>query len=143
MRRVDATVRKETGYIASFVLIFSALMQAVFLIAGEWDYTVLLGNLFGGAVAVGNFFLMGLTVQAAVLREEKQARNLIKLSQSGRMLLLFAAAAIGVLIPHFNLLSSILPLFFPRIAIALRPLFMKKARSGGAGAGEEVKRDGE
>ena len=32
MRRVDATVRKETGYIASFVLIFSALMQAVFLI---------------------------------------------------------------------------------------------------------------
>lgn len=143
MKKVDKTVLHETGYIAVFVLIFSTLMQAVFLIIGKWDYTVLLGNLFSGAVAVGNFFLMGLTVQAAVNKEEKQAKNMIKLSQSGRMLLLFAAAAIGVLLPCFNTWISILPLFFPRIAIALRPLFLKREQTDKAEIQEGVRENEE
>ncbi|WP_295216517.1 ATP synthase subunit I [Ruminococcus sp.] len=143
MKKVDKTVLHETGYIAVFVLIFSTLMQGVFLIIGKWDYTVLLGNLFGGAVAVGNFFLMGLTVQAAVNKEEKQAKNMMKLSQSGRMLLLFAAVAIGVLLPCFSTWTSILPLFFPRIAIALRPLFLKKEQADKAAVPEGVRENDE
>ena len=132
MKKVDQTVLKETGYIASFVLLLSAFVQAVFLIIGKWNISVLLGNLLSGAVAVGNFFLMGLTVQAAVNKEEKQAKNMMKLSQSGRLLLLFAAAAIGVALPCFNTVTSLLPLFFPRIAIALRPLFLKRELSKGS-----------
>ena len=61
--KIDKTVIKETKYIASFVIIFSVLMQAVFLIIGKWDYTVLIGNLWGIIIAVGNFFVMGLFVQ--------------------------------------------------------------------------------
>ena len=49
MKRIDQTVLTETGYIAVWEVIFSVLMQAVFLIAGIWDYTVLLGNLLGAA----------------------------------------------------------------------------------------------
>lgn len=55
MKKVDKTVLRETGYIALFVILLSVLMQAVFLIIGKWDYTVLLGNLLSAA-AVGNFF---------------------------------------------------------------------------------------
>ena len=61
---------------------------------------------------------------------------MMKLSQSGRMLLLFAAAAVGVLLPCFNTWTSIIPLFFPRIAIALRPLFLKKQQSDKAAVQE-------
>ncbi len=71
--KIDATVRRETIYIAVWVGILSLLMEAVFLIIGKWDYTVLLGNLLSGAVAVGNFFLMGYTVQKAVDHEQKRA----------------------------------------------------------------------
>ena len=40
-----------------------------------FDYTVILGGLGGGAVAVLNFFLMGLTVQkAAACEDEGSAR---------------------------------------------------------------------
>ena len=131
MRKIDPTVRKETAYIAGFVLIFSLLMQSVFLIIGRWDYTVLLGNLFSGVMAVLNFFLMGLSVQAALQKEEKDAKTLMKLSQSLRMLLLFIAAALGVWLPCFHPIAALLPLFFPRIAIALRPLFIKKEREAG------------
>lgn len=128
MKKVDQTVLKETKYIASFVLIFSVLTQAIFLIIGEWDYTVLLGNVLSGVVAILNFFLMGITVQSAVNKEDKEARGTMKMSQTLRTFMLFAAAALGVLLPCFHTVTSLIPLFFPRIAIALKPLFLRKEK---------------
>ncbi|MBQ8382344.1 MAG: ATP synthase subunit I [Clostridia bacterium] len=126
MKKIDPTVWKETGYIAVWMLIFSVLMQAVFLIIGKWDYTVLLGNVLGAAASVLNFFLMGLTVQNALQKEEKDAKNAMKLSQTYRTLLLLVAAILGAVLPCFNLWSVVIPLLFPRIAIAFRPLFDRK-----------------
>ena len=126
MRAPDRTVLRETGYIALFTLILSALMQAVFLVIGKWDYTVLLGNLLTGAAAVANFFLMGQTVQAAAGREEKDARQMMRASQGLRMVGLFAVLAVGVILPCFNTVAVILPVFFPRIAVMLRQLLLKK-----------------
>lgn len=128
MSKLDATVKRETLYVAFMTLILSVLMQAIFLIVGEWDYTVLLGNLFGGGVAVLNFLLMGLTVQTSLELEEKEARGRVKLSMTLRMLMLVICAALGVLLPCFSVLATLIPLFFVRIAVALRPLadrFMK------------------
>ena len=128
MPKLDATVKRETLYVAFMTLILSVLMQAIFLIVGEWDYTVLLGNLFGGGVAVLNFLLMGLTVQTSLGLEEKEARSHVKLSMTLRMLMLVLCAALGVLLPCFSVLATLRPLFFVRIAVALRPLadrFMK------------------
>lgn len=125
MKKIDATVLKETAYIFAFTLIFSVLMQAIFLIVGKWNYTVLLGNLLGIVAAVGNFLLMGITVQNALGKEEKDAKNLMKLSQMLRLLMLFVIAMIGYLVPVFSTVAVIVPYIFPRVAVALRPLFMK------------------
>ena len=124
--KIDKTVLKETKYIASFVLILSALMQAVFLVIGKWNYTVLLGNLWGSAAAVANFLGMGLGVQKAVTQEEKEARQTLKASQTLRFFALFIFGIIGVLVPFLNSVSALLPLLFPRIAIAIRPFIDKK-----------------
>lgn len=126
MTKIDSTVLAETKYIATFVAIFSLLMQSVFLIAGIWNYTVLFGNILGFAAATGNFLLMGITVQKAVEKEEKDAKNLMKLSQSLRLLMMFVIALIGYLLPFFNTVAVIIPFLFPRIAIAIRPLFNKE-----------------
>ena len=91
MKPIDPTVRRETGYIALWVVIFSTLMQAVFLLLRQWSLPVLFGGLLGGGAAVGNFFLMGLSVQSAVGQDEKQATALMRASLAGRMLLLFLA----------------------------------------------------
>lgn len=131
MKKVDSTVRRETLYIASWAVILSVIMQAVFLIIGKWDYAVLLGNLLGGGLAVLNFFLLGITVQNAVTKEEKDAKNTMKLSQGLRSLLLLIIAVVGVALPCFNIWTTIIPLFFPRIAIAVRPLLgMNKTKGG-------------
>ncbi|MBQ4154800.1 MAG: hypothetical protein IJE01_06365 [Clostridia bacterium] len=125
--KLDPTVKKETQYISLWVVIFSLITQSVFLIAGIWDYTVLLGNILSGIAAIGNFLLMGITVQKAVLKEEKEAKSLIKASQKLRTLALLVVAVIGLLLPMvFNIWAVLIPLLFPRIAIALRPLFLKE-----------------
>ena len=129
MKQIDTTVKRETAYIALFVLILSLLMHSVFLIVGKWNTGVLFGNLLSGAASVCNFFLMGLTVQKALDKEEKQRTNFVKLSQTLRMLFLFAVAAAGLLLPCFNIVAVLLPLFFPRIAIACRPLFNNRVKS--------------
>ena len=127
--KVDKTVMKETLYISVWVLILSAVTQAVFLVIGKWSLSVLFGNLLSGVTGILNFFLMGLTVQAAVIKDEKKAALSMKVSQILRMLLIFAVAAVGVLLDCFNTVTVILPLFFPRIAISFRPLFNKKKNS--------------
>jgi len=126
MTRANATVKKETWYIAYFCTILSVLMQCVFILLKKWSYTVLLGNLFSLAVAVINFLAMGITVQKAVTMEPEDAKKLVRSSQKKRNILIFLALAIGVIVPFFNTASVIVPVFFPRIAFAFRPLIKDK-----------------
>lgn len=130
--KTDPTVIKETIYIAAWTLILSGIMQAVFLIIGKWDYTVLLGNLLAAAVSILNFFLLGRTVQKAITKDPDEAKNFMKVSQGGRFLLIIAAAALGASLSCFNIWAVLIPLLFPRIAIALRPLFMKNEPEKGS-----------
>ena len=126
MQRLDSVVIKETRYMAAWVLILSAVMQAVFLVIGRWDYTVLLGNLLGAAVVIGNFFGMAVGVQRALGKDEKDAKQAIRASGALRMLAVFIVLAVGVLLPCFSTWTTVIPLFFPRLIVAVRPLWDKK-----------------
>ena len=126
MKRIDETVIKETKYIAVWVFLFSVLMQAVFLIIGKWNYTVLLGNLLSAAAVVLNFFLLGITVQNAMNKEEKEIKTAMKVSQLYRFLFLVIIVILGVTLPCFHIWAVMIPMFFPRIAIAFRPFFDRK-----------------
>ena len=149
--QIQPAVKQETAKIAVGVGVLSALMAAVYLIIGRFTYRVLLGTLLGAAFAVGNFFLMALSVQRAAarmngvqlpLREEeedgcepaaqelspqaKQARQRMQLSYTGRMLMLAGMAALAYLLPCFELIPSLIPLLFPRIVIFIQGIMMKK-----------------
>ena len=129
MNKIDKTVLKETKYIACWVLFLSMIAEAVFLIIGKWDYTVLLGNLLSGALVILNFFLMGITVQKAVNKEEKEAKKAMKVSQLYRNLMIIVVTVIGVALKCFNTWIVLIVLFFPRIAVAFRPLFKDNSRT--------------
>lgn len=128
--KIDSVVIKETKYISFVTLILSVLMQAVFLVLKRWNYTVFLGNLLSSGISVFNFFLLALFVQKAVSKEEKEAKNVLKLSQTYRMLMLIVVIGTGVLLPWFDNIALIIPLFFTRVAIGLSPILRK--------SGEEV-----
>lgn len=126
MIKADKTVVKETLWVSAWMLVFSVIMQAVFAFCGIWSYKVLLGNLLGVIVMILNFFFMGITVQQALVKDEADAKKLMKLSQSLRTLFIFVCVVAGVMLPCFSTIATIVPLFFPRIAVALRPLVKNK-----------------
>ena len=126
MQKIDPTVQRETKYIAAVVNVLSAAMEAVFLALGKWDYTVLLGNALGALAAVGNFLLMGITIQNSLNMDAQDAAKRMKLSQLLRMLILLILAVFGVALKCFDTVAVLVTLFFPRIAIALRPLLDRK-----------------
>lgn len=133
MVKPDKTVIKETAFMAVFSLIGSVLMQAVYLIIGKWTLPALYGNLLGFAAAILNFFLMGLSVQYSCSKDEKQAANFMKLSQVLRMFMLFGVAVLGATLKCFSVVTVLIPLYFPRIAVMFRQSFMKKRNGGDAG----------
>ena len=126
MKTAGVTVVRATKYIAVWVIVLSVLMQAAFIFFDEWDYTVVFGNTLSSGAVVLNFYLMGITVQRALSKSENDAKTAIQLSQLYRFLLLLTVIVIGVMTPIFHTWSVILPLLFPRIAIAFHPLFDKK-----------------
>lgn len=122
MIKADAAVKRETEYIAYFCVLLSVIMQAGFVFLKRWDYTFFLGNLLSLTAAVLNFYFMGITIQKAVNMNEQNAKKLMRASQRLRKACMFAAIVIGVIMPCFNTLAVIIPVFFPRLAVAFRPL---------------------
>lgn len=136
-----SVVKKETIYIAAWELILGAAMQAVFLVLKKWDYTVILGCLCGAAVAVLNFYLMGLTVEKSLDKEEKEARKFIQLSQTLRNFMVFGWAILGAVLPCFNIVAALLPLLFPSIAVRLRMFTVKNEQPQSSGGEKTIEEE--
>lgn len=143
--KIQPTVRQETVRIAKGTCILSFVMLIVFALLKKLDYTVLLGALLGTATAVGNFFLLGLSVQKAadmmkgvemppepeededgeeqpaapMPPEIAQAKQKMQLSYTGRMILMAAVGILGLTLPCFHAVATVLPLLFPRMIIHL------------------------
>lgn len=126
LKNIDPTVKQETLFCAACVAVLTLLMEAVFLVSGFWDMSVLWGGLLGAFAAILNFFLMAVTVQKAVGKEEKDAKSLMKASQSMRLIMLLCFCALGAAVDAFHLIATIVPLLFPRVGVTLRGLMLKK-----------------
>ena len=63
--KVQPAVRQESIKILIGCSVLSILMVMVFCLLGQFDYTVILGAIWGTLAASGNFFLMALSVQRA------------------------------------------------------------------------------
>ena len=128
MKKIDPTVIAETRYISAFVAVLSLLMEAVFLIIGKWDITVLLGNLLSAAVSILNFLLLGITVTKAMTKDERDMPQFMKLSKTYRFLMIIAVAGIGLYFKCFNDIAVLVPVSFPFIAIVIRGAILKKTQ---------------
>ncbi len=120
MKLQPASVR-ELKHISLGVAAGSAVMLAVFAIAGKFHWTVLTGALLGDAAAIFNFYYLCRSVQRAAASDEMTAHLIMRSSYSKRMLVSAAAMAIGFLSPWFHWLAALIPLFLPRVTI----LFMQ------------------
>lgn len=133
MRKVDPVIIKETKYIALVVLILSALMEAVFLIIGKWDLSILFGNLLGALTGILNFLLMGIGLQSALSKDKDDAKMTAKFSRVMRNLIIIIVLVVAALVEPISLLAAALGIFFPSIGVFAKAFIIKKQeRDGGS-----------
>ena len=131
---VQPAVKKETKRVVKITAVGLILMWILFFFffftmpdKVPLDYTVFLGGIGGGAVAVLNFFLMGLAVQkAASASDEGTARMKLKASYSQRFLMQILWVILAIVAPCFHFVAGIAPLLFPGTGIKIMGIFHNK-----------------
>ncbi|MBR4459384.1 MAG: hypothetical protein IKS31_10550 [Clostridia bacterium] len=129
MPKVSEAARRETLWVAAWTAGLCLVMHLVFILLKKWGIPVLLGSLLGSATAVGTFFWLAMTVQKAVGKPEKVARGILQRSQVSRLLIQGAVLAAGFAVSWLDGFATMIPLFFPHIAVRLRPLWKKGMQS--------------
>lgn len=133
LENVQPAVRKETKKVAVSTLIGVVVMWIAFAVLHmtmpekvPLDYTVFLGGICGGIIAVLNFFLMGLTVQkVAASTDEDAARSRMKASYSQRIMLQMLWVIVAIVAPCFQFVAGIVPLLFPGMGIKIMGIIKK------------------
>lgn len=132
MVKLEREVSKNLVFVTAFTAALSLIMEAVFLIAGLWNWKILLGNLAGASVAVLNFYLLCVTVQKAVEMKKEDAPKKMHWSKSLRMLMIAAVCALVIWLLDGGTpcaLATVIPLVFPRISFLVYSIRHKKDKN--------------
>ena len=133
LENVQPAVKKETKRVVMITGAGLILMWILFAILHytmpdkvPFDYTVILGGIGGGVIAVLNFFLMGISVQNIAATEDQDlAKKKMKTSYSQRMALQLIWVVIAIAAPCFYFVAGILPLLFPSLGIKFMAVIKK------------------
>ena len=133
LENVQPAVKKETKRVVMITGAGLILMWILFAILHDtmpdkvpFDYTVILGGIGGGMIAVLNFFLMGLAVQkAASATDEGTARMKLKASYSQRFMMMILWVIAAIVAPCFQFVAGIAPLLFPGTGLKFVGIFHK------------------
>lgn len=133
LKNVQPAVKKETKRVVMITGAGVILMWILFAILHftmpdkvPFDYTVILGGIGGGVIAVLNFFLMGLAVQkAASATDEGTARMKLKASYSQRFMMMILWVIVAIVAPCFQFVAGIAPLLFPGTGLKFVGIFHK------------------
>ena len=133
LENVQPAVKKETKRVEMITGAGVILMWILFAILHftmpdkvPFDYTVILGGIGGGVIAVLNFFLMGLAVQkAASATDEGTARMKLKASYSQRFMMMILWVIVAIVAPCFQFVAGIAPLLFPGTGLKFVGIFHK------------------
>ncbi|MEG2193071.1 MAG: ATP synthase subunit I [Oscillospiraceae bacterium] len=128
MGKLDPVVKKQAVAVSAINLILAALENLVFVGLGKWDYTVLLGSLWGTFIASLCFVLIGISVQMAMMKDPKQAQNYMKTTYLGRLAVMGLGIFIAIKLEQLNWMAALLPLLFTRVSIAIVQLMVKKEK---------------
>ena len=126
-------VFKETGIVAIGQAVCVAVMLGIYALLGKFDRAVLLGGIFGGVIAILNFFFMAVGATLAADKAENQdvkgGRATIQLSYLVRLVVLVVVLFALVKSGLCNVITAVLPLAFTRPILSVGEFFRKSGEA--------------
>ena len=143
----------DSVWLAIGEVIVAALISAVYLLIGKFDYTVVTGSLLGGAVTVTNFLILSVGINRAISRyidargdKEMDDEEAEKYAQENgmsvqaammksymfRMFLMIGSLALALITGWFDTIATLVPLLMYRpILFAVEFIKIKFRKNGG------------
>lgn len=123
--KLQKAVKDETVFVALGSIILSVIMVIVFFVLHRvfqervpMDLPVIIGAVGGCAVAIGNFFLMAVTVQkVAGIENYDQAYRSMQVSYRYRTFLQLIWCVLTMVLGFINPVAGMLPLLWPSLLI--------------------------
>ena len=120
---------RETALLTLGEAVCVTAMVGIFAMLGYFDYKVILGGAIGLILAVGNFFFMAITSDAAadkaMEQDVKAGKATVKASYSLRLIVLGVLLFVFAKSGHCNLIAMVCPLFFVFPIITVIEFFRK------------------
>ena len=143
--KLQKAVKDETIFVALGSVILSAVMLLVFFLLNRaypdtvpMDAAVRIGAAGGCAVAVGNFFLMAVTVQkVAGIENYEEAYRSMQVSYRYRTFLQLIWCVLTMVLTFINPVAGMLPLLWPSLLIKGRGI-IKGLKDSSNKEGKEV-----
>ena len=110
--------QRELTRITFCVAGLSFMMMGLFVIAGRFNISVVLGTIVGSLSSMLNYSLYVITLNVSRKCDAKRAALALVLSRVFRILLVSMVAFIIFMIPMLNDITGIIALFFARISCA-------------------------
>ena len=143
----------DSVWLAIGEVIVAALISAIYLLIGKFDYTVVTGSLLGGAVTVTNFLILSVGINRAISRyidargdKEMDDEEAEKYAQENgmsvqaammksymfRMFLMIGSLALALITGWFDTIATLVPLLMYRpILFAVEFIKIKFRKNGG------------
>ena len=123
--KLQKAVKDESIFVALGSIILSVIMVIVFFVLHRvfpervpMDLPVIIGAVGGCAVAIGNFFLMAVTVQkVAGIENYDQAYRSMQVSYRYRTFLQLIWCVLTMVLKFINPVAGMLPLLWPSLLI--------------------------
>ncbi len=123
--KLQKAVKDESIFVALGSIILSVIMVIVFFVLHRvfpervpMDLPVIIGAVGGCAVAIGNFFLMAVTVQkVAGIENYDQAYRSMQVSYRYRTFLQLIWCVLTMVLGFINPVAGMLPLLWPSLLI--------------------------
>ena len=122
-------IMRETFFLLLGELICSAIIVGVYAMLGALEADVVWGVLIGTVLGVGNFFMLGVSADAAATKAQEQdvkgGKKLMRLSYQFRLIVLFALLFVFAKSGLCNPLAMVLPLLLFRPILMVIEFFRK------------------
>ena len=120
MNKMRPEVAQQFEGISKINIVLTIIENVVFFVLGKWDYTVLIGSVWGLAMTSAFFYLITVSVPKAFRYEDvEMAQKAVKVSRLERMLVLGVGIVVALKFEAINAIAAIVPLLFTRISIGI------------------------
>ncbi len=120
MKNMRPEVAHQFNEISKINFILTAIENLGFIIFAKWDYTVLIGSLWGLLMTEIFFYLISVTVPKALrYGDTEMAQKAVRVSNIERLFILGVGIVMAFKLNFINAVAALIPLLFTGISIKI------------------------